>query len=157
MGWGQRPGWPREAHTNLWSLQCQPKSPSAGQLVGYSFPVPPLGSTGVRHVAFFCARLREPAFTVARLQGDTHSILQAGRLPEGAGEDLGSWGKVTHWMSCDNAFDSKDDVLYILLLIFCQIVLQWWLLILNMGSFNHMGAKSSASGCSECLASGSFY
>lgn len=97
MGWGQCPWWPGEAHTNIWGLQCQPKSPCARQLVGYSLPVPPLGSTGVCHIAFLGAWLRQPAIAVTHLQRNTYSVLQTGRQPERAGEDLGSWGETQHW------------------------------------------------------------
>lgn len=97
MGWGQCPWWPGEAHTNLWGLQCQPKSPCARQLVGHSLPVPTLGSTGVCHIAFLGAWLRQPAIAVTHLQRNTYSVLQTGRQPERAGEDLGSWGETQHW------------------------------------------------------------
>lgn len=99
VGWSQCPGRPGKTHTNLRGLQCQPKSPSSRQLVSYALPVPSLSSTGVCHVAFLSAWLRQPAITVTHLQGDAHPVLQTGRLPERAGEDLGGWGETEqHWM-----------------------------------------------------------
>lgn len=93
VGWGQCSGWPGEAHTNLRGLQCQPKSPSAGQLVGYTLPVQALSAAVVCHAAFLRAWLCQPAFAITHLQRDAHAVLQTGQLPEGTGEDLGGWGE----------------------------------------------------------------
>lgn len=98
VGRGQCPGRPGKAHTNLWGLQCQPKSPSARQLVGYSLPVPPLGSTGVCHITFLSAWLRQPTIAVTHLPRNTYPVLQTGRQPKRTGADLGSWGETQHWM-----------------------------------------------------------
>ena len=93
VGWGQCLGWQGEAHTDLWGLQCQPKSPSAGQLAGDAFPVPPLSSTGVCDATFLSAWLCQPAHTVTHLSRNTHLVLQAGWHPKRADEDLGGRGE----------------------------------------------------------------
>lgn len=93
VGWGQRPGWQREAHTDLRGLQCQPEPAAAGQLAGHALPVPPLRPAGLCHAALLGAWLRQPTVAITHLSGDADPILQTGRQPEGAGKDLAGRGE----------------------------------------------------------------
>lgn len=114
VGWGQRPWWQREAHTDLRGLQCQPEPAAAGQLASYALPVPPFGPAGLRHAALFSAWLLQPAVAIAHLPGDADPVLQTGRQPEGAGEDLAGRG------------ESSLDLLWAQRYFSWMIVIQCW-------------------------------
>lgn len=93
VGWSERAWWQGQPYPHLWDMQRLSKAASPWQLVGHSVPAQLFGSSDLCHAALFCTWLCQPALTLAVLQGDTHTLLQAGQFSERTGANLERWGE----------------------------------------------------------------
>lgn len=88
MGWSECAWRQGQAYPHLWGVQCPSKPASPWQLVGHSIPVQPISSSDLCNTTLFRTWLCQSALTLTDLQGDPHTLLQAGRLSERTGENL---------------------------------------------------------------------